>query len=252
VAVGGRPGAIAALRDGISRVVAAPAILAGTIAVVLLYGPDVSDARQAFGAVLLSMFLLGGILDRYARNRPTRARGFFGACGAHLGALMRMAGLIAALLLAFHAAVGENFANEIIHKTAFVTALLLAVILVFAKVRVAVEDRRSALGALLAGGRFVARNPAGLVLVLGLAAVMLLTTLAYERMAGNFDGWTAFFLRESWIAAETFFVLAAFASAISLFQSRLAHAGYTAAPPLTWPESPAAETIGNAPPTFTP
>jgi hypothetical protein len=252
VAEGGRRGAIAALIDGISRVVAAPAILTGTIAVVLLYGPNLSDARHAFGAVLISVFLLGGILDRYARGRPTRARGFFGACGAHVSALLRMAGLIAVVLLAFHAAVGEHFANEIIHKTAFVVALLLGVIVVFAKVRVAVEDRRSALGALLAGARFVARNPAGLVLVLGLAVVMLLTTLAYERIAGNFDGWTAFFLRESWIGAETFFVLATFASAISLFQSRLAHAGYTAAPRLTWPDSPAAETIANAPPTFTP
>ena len=252
MAVGGRPGAIAALGDGISRVVAAPAILAGTIAAVLLYGPNVSDARHAFGALLISMFLLGGILDRYARRHPTRARGFFGACGAHWGAMLRTAAFIAVLMSAFHLAVGEHFANEVIHKTAFITALLLSVIVVFAMVRVAVEDRRSALGALLAGTRFVARNPAGLVLVLGLAVVMLLSTLAYERVLPVNDGWTAFLLTESWIGAETFLMLAIFASAISLFQSRLAHAGYTAAPPLTWPESPAAETIANAPPTFTP
>jgi hypothetical protein len=35
------------------------------------------------------------------------------------------------------------------------------------------------------------------------------------------------------------------ASATVFFQSRLAHAGYTAAPPLQWPESPAAEAIAN-------
>ena len=40
-------------------------------------------------------------------------------------------------------------------------------------------------------------------------------------------------------------LLPLYASAIALFQSRLAHAGYTAAPPLQWPESPAAETIAN-------
>ena len=116
----------------------------------------------------------------------------------------------------------------------------------------AVEDRRSALGALLAGARFVARNPAGLALVLGMAVAMLLSTLAYERVVRENDDWIAFLLREGWVAAETFLMLATFASATSLFQSRLAHAGYTAAPPLTWPDSPAAETIANAPPTLTP
>ena len=33
------------------------------------------------------------------------------------------------------------------------------------------------------------------------------------------------------------------ASAISLFQSRLAHAGYTARPVLAWPDSPAADAV---------
>ena len=252
MADGGRPGAIAAFGDGIARVVAAPAILAGTIAAVLLYGPNVSDGRHAFGALLISMFLLGGILDRYARRHPTRARGFFGACGAHWGAMLRTAAAIAVLLSAFHLAVGERFENDVVHKTAFVTAIFLSVIVVFAMVRVAVEDRRSALGALLAGARFVARNPAGLALVLGMAVAMLLSTLAYERVVRENDDWIAFLLREGWVAAETFLMLATFASAIALFQSRLAHAGYTAAPPLTWPDSPAAETIANAPPTLTP
>src|SRR5882672_8619861 len=31
-------------------------------------------------------FLSGGIIDRFARDRPTRGRGFFGACGAHFSA----------------------------------------------------------------------------------------------------------------------------------------------------------------------
>jgi hypothetical protein len=36
-----------------------------------------------------------------------------------------------------------------------------------------------------------------------------------------------------------------YASETALFQSALAHAGYTAAAPVVWPDSPAAETIGN-------
>jgi len=39
--------------------------------------------------------------------------------------------------------------------------------------------------------------------------------------------------------------LALAASAISFFQSHLAHAGYTAAPLPLWPDSPAAEAIEN-------
>jgi hypothetical protein len=42
-----------------------------------------------------------------------------------------------------------------------------------------------------------------------------------------------------------FVLVASWASAIALFQARLAHASYTAGPPLEWPESPAAEAITN-------
>jgi len=45
--------------------------------------------------------------------------------------------------------------------------------------------------------------------------------------------------------AAPIFLLPLYASAIALFQSRLAHAGYAAAPPLEWPESPAAEAVAN-------
>ena len=43
-----------------------------------------------------------------------------------------------------------------------------------------------------------------------------------------------------------------YATGVALFQSRLAHAGYTAAPPAVWPESASAEAIANAAPTITP
>ena len=36
-----------------------------------------------------------------------------------------------------------------------------------------------------------------------------------------------------------------YASQIAYFQGTLAHAAYTAAPALEWPDSPAAEAIGN-------
>ena len=39
-----------------------------------------------------------------------------------------------------------------------------------------------------------------------------------------------------------------YASETALFQAMLAHAAYTAAPPVVWPDSPAAEAIANADP----
>src|SRR5689334_18941899 len=42
------------------------------------------------GWLLLWTFLAGGIIDRYARNRPIRAAGFFGACGDWFGRMLRL------------------------------------------------------------------------------------------------------------------------------------------------------------------
>jgi len=44
--------------------------------------------------LVLWAFLSGGIIDRFARDRATRARGFFAACGAHIGPVLRL-GLVA-------------------------------------------------------------------------------------------------------------------------------------------------------------
>ncbi len=37
------------------------------------------------------MFLAGGILDRFARNRPTRTAAFFSACGVYFFRFLRLA-----------------------------------------------------------------------------------------------------------------------------------------------------------------
>jgi hypothetical protein len=55
-----------------------------------------------------------------------------------------------------------------------------------------------------------------------------------------------FVIGQVYLAARLFLRLTLAASQISLFQSSLAHAAYTAAPVPVWPESPAAEAIGNA------
>ena len=45
----------------------------------------------ASGYIGLWIFLAGGILDRYARERPTRAHGFFSACGGFFFRFLRLA-----------------------------------------------------------------------------------------------------------------------------------------------------------------
>ena len=51
---------------------------------------------------------------------------------------------------------------------------------------------------------------------------------------------------ELYILARHYLKLLFYASQTAYFQSALAHASYTAAPALVWPESPAAEAIVNA------
>jgi hypothetical protein len=209
-----------ALTGGIRRVASAPAVLASMAALSLLRPlyPNTAPRGLLVEYAVVTAFLFGGVLDRYARARPTRGDGFFGACGRHFGAMVRLA---AVEILCYLAA-----DNVPVPWVAIGLAALVNLILVYARVRVAVEDRRSAIGAILAAGRFVVRNPAAaLVYAVWMAPVVVVSW--YARGAGPI------------------LLLPLFASATILFQSRLAHAGYTAAPPVEWPESPAAEAIAN-------
>jgi hypothetical protein len=118
-----------------------------------------------------------------------------------------------------------------------------------------VEDRRSAIGALLAGGRFAARHAGGVVGLYALNAVaFLLLVSIYAAIAPGAPGagvsmWLVLALGEAYILARHYLKLLFYASETAFFQGALAHAGYTAAPAVEWPDSPAAETIENADPT---
>ena len=60
--------------------------------------------------------------------------------------------------------------------------------------------------------------------------------------------WITLAVAEAYILARHYLKLLFYASETSFFQGKLAHAAYTAAPAVVWPDSPAAETIGNADP----
>ena len=225
--------------------------------------------------LVLWSFLAGGIIDRLARARRTRSHGFFGACGMHFWRLLRL-GVVAWLTYGFlfgyvHAWIFAKaypwltrdiavertaFALRIAGYVVFGAFLVLCnLVLDYARVRIVVEDRRSALGAILAGGRFVrrhARGTAGLYL-LNAAAFVLLVALYALLAPGTprygLSMWLVFGLGELYILARHYLKLLFYASETVFFQGALAHAAYTAAPALVWPDSPAAETIGNAEPT---
>jgi len=227
----------------------------------------------AVGAYLLIWaFLVGGVLDRYARQRPTRPSGFFSACGVFFFRFLRL-GLLAlvAYTLLFGVVHGwlfdgvyERVTRDItVERSAFFVRLALYVVfgllvgavnLVFdyAKIRAVVEDRRSMIGALRAGARFVWRNRAATIgLYLAVGALFGLVLAAYAALAPGVwgPGWSTvrgLAIAQLYVLARLWVKLIFYGSETSLFQQRLAHAGYTAAPVPTWPESAAAETIGNA------
>ena len=134
---------------------------------------------------------------------------------------------------------------------AFGTLLILCnLIFDYARIRIVVEDRHSAIGALVAGARFVRRHPVTLRLYLLNGACFILLALVYALVApGAPSGlaiWIALALGQLYILLRHYVKLLFYASQTACFQGTLAHAAYTAAPPVVWPDSPAAESIGNA------
>ena len=251
-----------------------PAILG--FAAVLKNVSSIADAQGVPGSVagvvgihlVLSIFLTGGALDRLARDRRLGPHGFFAACGVFFFRFLRLALAAAAvyglLFAVLHAWLFDDLYRALTHdvtveRTALayrvllylvfgVTLLAANVLFDYAKIRMVVEDRRSAIGAMTAAARFVARYPApvlGLYLLNTLAFLVLLTfyALLVPGAAGGATAWLALVVGQLYIVLRIAVRLLFMASQTALFQSRLAHAGYVAAPLPAWPESAAAEAI---------
>jgi hypothetical protein len=225
--------------------------------------------------LLVWSFLAGGMLDRYARNRAVGSLAFFAACGTHFWRLLRLGALgwipYAALFAWVHPALFDDGLYEWLTRNfdserqafgvrvvlyAFFLLLLTAVNLLvdYARVRIVVEDRRSALFALTASARFVRwRLPGAAGLYALNAAGFLLVVAVYALVAPGAGqaGWTAWvglLVGQAYIALRLGVKLGFYATQIAYFQKALAHADYAAAPLPEWPESPAAEAIRGEPP----
>jgi hypothetical protein len=220
--------------------------------------------------VLLWMFLAGGALDRYARDRVTYAYGFFAASGVFFFRFLRLAILMGIVYVfmfrSVHSWMFETLYPRLTHEisvertAAFIRFAFYAlfggaligcnIVFDYAKVRAVVEDRRSMLGATTAALRFVSHNlPAVLGLYLLNVVLFLGALAAYALGAPGAGGtgwsmWLGVFVGQLFIVARVCVKLSFWASETALFQRRAAHATYVAAPATEWPDSPMAESVG--------
>jgi hypothetical protein len=231
----------------------------------------VAGALAAY--LLVWTFLSGGILDRYARQRPTRAYGFFAASGVFFWRFLRLALVAGAaywLLFSFvhvwifndlYTWLTQDLATErvaffwrVALYAVFGAALVAVnIALDYAKIRTVVEDRRSVVGALSAALAFIGRRPGrafGLYALNGLVFLLLLAVWALAAPGAGGVGlsmWLGFAATQLYVLARLLLKLQFMASQTALFQRSLAHAAYTAAPAPSWPESPAAAAIVGGP-----
>jgi hypothetical protein len=237
---------------------------------------DLADARApalVTGLALtvhlvLTVFLLGGVLDRLARDRAVGTYGFFAACGGCCARLLRLAVVAGAFYWALfawlHPLLFERLfrwltADLTVERTAFVYrvalyavfALALVVVNVvvdYAKIRLVVEDRLSAIGAIGAALRFIRRQPGAVFGLYALNVIVFLVILGIYALSARvatsgLAAVVALALGQVYIVLRVIARLTFAASQIALFQSRLAHAGYTARPSPVWPDSAAAEAV---------
>ena len=213
-------------------------------------------------------FLIGGLLDRLARQQRVGSVGFLAACGVYFFRFCRLAVLAtvvyAALFTVAHTWLfGDLYALATRDVTSTSTAValqvglytlfglvLLAVNLVvdYAKIRAVVEDRRSMVGAVLASIRFVRRRPAdvvGLYLLNGLVYVLLLGAYAGVAAGVTIDWslWQGVLIAQAYVVVRLLATLVLFASQTAYFQSQLAHPTYVAAPQPRWPKTPGSEAV---------
>jgi hypothetical protein len=247
------------------------AAVVGNVSEFLDRGPAALHATVG-GVVylLLWTFLLGGVLDRYARQRPTRAAGFFAASGVFFFRFIRL-GVIAlavwTLVFAFlqpllferiYPALVRDITVErtallwrVLCYAVFLLVLALVTLLFdYARVRAVVEDRRSMIAALAASARFIRRHPSAVVGVFALdlllyAAVLVFYAVAAPSAAGGSTAAVLWRLLagQVYILLRLFAKLTMYASEVALFQDRLAHAAYTAKPQAVWPDAPIVEAI---------
>jgi hypothetical protein len=251
------------------------ALMGGAIAAAL----DASDVTSRLGGesapwmlwlfvVIGGVVLTGGVMDRYARQRPLDARTFWGVSGELAFRLIRLSAIggalftvltgvlvlvLDAIATAVLAAAGPERGETMLWalELGLRVPYLAAAFALFAatdagRVRMVVERRRSALFAFTAGARFAWRHRGPAVL---LYAALFATAGIPWALLSAAELWLepgaglARLVDALRVGAAITAALVSAAAAISLFQAALAHASYVAPPRLVWPDSPAIETL---------
>ncbi|MFN8061165.1 MAG: hypothetical protein U0Q12_18540 [Vicinamibacterales bacterium] len=218
-------------------------------------------------------FLSGGVIDRLARERAVLDYGFFAACGGHALRLLRLNAMVLSVfwwvVVPWHGLLFDTmlpmvtrdltqervaFAWRLLAYAAVgVPAVAVGLVADYARIRLVVEDRLSAVGALLAGGRFVRRRigrALSIYLVNALAFVVLLAIWAMVAPGAGRSGlslWTGFGVAQAYVVSRLVLRLVCIASQLSFFQHELAGPSHVAGPATKWPESPAVEMLVNRP-----
>ena len=228
--------------------------------------PDSSVVMAVAAHVIVWAFLVGGLLDRLARQQRVGSLGFLAACGVYFFRFCRLAVLAAVVYVVLFTVVHTWLFDDLyVLATRDVTSepialalwvglytlfglVLLAVNLAFdyAKIRAVVEDRRSMVGAVLAALRFVRRRPADVVslyLLNGLVYVLILAV--YASVTTGFGSgqslWLGVLVGQAYLVPRLVAALVFYASQTAYFQSQLAHPTYVAAPQPRWPSPAPAE-----------
>lgn len=214
------------------------------------------------------IFISGGILDRLARGRRVGAAGFFAASGVFFFRFLRLGVLMGAAYAALFVWVRPwlfgslygRLVRDLTVETQVLTwratlyaaflLMLASVSLVsdFAKVRMVVEDRRSAIAGVGASWRFIRRR---LPRVVGLYLLNVLVVIVIWRLwlqsapGASWPGWIALGASQAFLLARLWARLSFLSSEIVFFQRELAHADYAALPEPVWPDSPSVEGIRN-------
>ena len=210
---------------------------------------DILVGIPALQAVLW-LLLAGGIVDRLTRDRSAQFAAFAAACRRYFFPLLR----IAVFLLPFYAFLWFAVRPRLLEREAdvgrdvllvmfFLVLALVQVVGDFAAVRTVAEDRRSAIGSIVASMRFIRRRPARIALlyVLNVLAMVSITRLWLLTVSVGGPGSLSLLLWPGYALLRIWARLGFLASEIAFFQGELGFRPLTAVSDPVWPDAPSSD-----------
>ncbi len=249
-----------AFRDGLRRVLSSPALMVLLAILFLMVGvtdlltpglETVSEYPFVFEFLvvysIIRAWCTGGVLHRYAQNRPMRAGAFQRACGTFFFRLLRLH-LLSALIL------GGSLYVWLYYQFGYYLVLLglgyifCDIVLDYAKIRTVVEDRRSMVFAVAAGFRFAVRRPGAVLrryLLNAQIAAIVLGTGGVATIYLHIESLLMVF--PLGIVLLVWVPLLFLSTQTTFFQDELAYPGYTAGSGVSPPDLPVTEVVAGPP-----